>query len=153
MTIRRLLPQHAAAYRELMLEAYAAHPEAFTSSVAERAALPLSWWETRLSDAAFPAEAVFGASEGGILSGVAGLAFERREKTRHKATLFGMYVSRAYRGQGLGQQLVTAALNYARARTGIRELREIPDCIVAESRHTTLRFRLPHAAIERIVAE
>jgi ribosomal protein S18 acetylase RimI-like enzyme len=120
MTIHRLLPPHAAAYRELMLEAYAAHPEAFTSSFTERAALPLSWWETRLTDAASPTEVVFGASEGGTLSGVAGLSFETREKTRHKATLFGMYVARAYRGQGLGQQLVTAALNYARARPGMR---------------------------------
>jgi RimJ/RimL family protein N-acetyltransferase len=120
MTIHRLLPQQAAAYREFMLEAYAAHPEAFTSRVAERAALPLSWWESRLTDAASPTAAVFGASESGILAGVAGLAFEKKEKTRHKAMLFGMYVSPAHRGQGLGQLLVTAALDYARSRPGIR---------------------------------
>jgi len=32
-----------------MLAAYTAHPDAFTSSVAEREKLPLSWWEARLS--------------------------------------------------------------------------------------------------------
>jgi len=33
-------PEHLAAYRHLMLEAYRLHPDAFTSSQAEREALP-----------------------------------------------------------------------------------------------------------------
>jgi RimJ/RimL family protein N-acetyltransferase len=118
--IHRLQPSDAGAYRALMLEAYAAHPEAFTSSVAERAALPLSWWQTRLAEGDAANEVVFGASEGSALSGVAGLAFKTREKVRHKATLFGMYVPPAYRGQGLGRKLVTRALDYARHRAGMR---------------------------------
>jgi ribosomal protein S18 acetylase RimI-like enzyme len=120
MNIDRLLPQHASAYRALMLEAYAAHPEAFTSSASERAALPLSWWEARLSDDRLPAEVVFGASEGSALLGVVGLSFEKREKTRHKATLFGIYVPNACRGQGLGRTLLTTALAYARSRHAVR---------------------------------
>jgi len=120
MIIDRLLPQHAATYRSLMLDAYAAHPEAFTSSVAERAALPLAWWEARLSDAPSAAEGVLGASDGANLLGVVGLAFDKREKARHKATLFGMYVPPAARGQGLGRTLVMAALALARSRPGVR---------------------------------
>jgi GNAT superfamily N-acetyltransferase len=120
MHISRLLPQHASAYRSLMIEAYAAHPESFTSSVAERAALPLSWWESRLTDGPLPAEIVFGASEGAALLGVAGLSFEKREKARHKATLFGLYVIPDQRGRGLGRMLVTAAMEYARTRPGVR---------------------------------
>ena len=103
-----------------MLEAYAAHPDAFTSSVAERAALPLSWWGGRLADGDSPAELVFGATDGSALLGVAGLAFEKREKARHKATLFGMYVPPAGRGQGVGQKLVEAVLAYARTCDGVR---------------------------------
>lgn len=45
MMIRPLQASDALAYRALMLEAYGAYPQAFTSSVAERAAMPLSWWE------------------------------------------------------------------------------------------------------------
>lgn len=46
--------------------------------------------------------------------GIVGLAFEPREKARHKVTLFGMYVNRAYQHRGLGRQLVEAALAEAR---------------------------------------
>jgi GNAT superfamily N-acetyltransferase len=115
----RLTPQHAAAYRSLMLEAYERHPDAFTSSVQERTARPLSWWEARLSEAAAPGEIVFGSFVDGELVGVAGLAFEHREKVKHKASLFGMYVSDSIRGRGLGGQLVDAVITCARSRPGV----------------------------------
>jgi GNAT superfamily N-acetyltransferase len=115
----RLNPQHATAYRSLMLEAYAHHPDAFTSSVQERAALPLSWWEARLSDASDASEIVFGNFVDGTLAGVVGLSFEHREKARHKATLFGMYVQSSSRGKGLGGQLVDQVLACARSRAGV----------------------------------
>jgi ribosomal protein S18 acetylase RimI-like enzyme len=117
MWIERLDASHALAYRELMLEAYDRHPQAFTSSVRERAAMPLSWWESRLTS---KLDAVFGAFEEGKLAGIAGLAFEPREKARHKATLFGMYVSANVRQRGLGVQLVEAVLAQARAHQGVR---------------------------------
>lgn len=115
----RLTPQHATAYRRLMLEAYEQHPDAFTSSVQERAALPLSWWEARLSETAAANEIVFGSFVDSELVGVAGLAFERREKAKHKASLFGMYVRDSCRGTGLGGQLMDAALSCARSRAGV----------------------------------
>ena len=116
---------YAAEYRALMLHAYAQHPEAFTSSAAERERLPLSWWESRLSGGAGAAEIVIGAlvpAEDGrlALAGVVGLNFEQREKARHKCTLFGMYVAAQHRKAGLGDALVTAALQHARARSGVR---------------------------------
>jgi hypothetical protein len=52
MDIQRLGTAWAPAYRQLMLEAYTAHPEAFTSSPQERESLPLSWWEGRLQEGA-----------------------------------------------------------------------------------------------------
>jgi ribosomal protein S18 acetylase RimI-like enzyme len=118
--IRRLTPADAVAYRQLMLEAYQSHPEAFTSSVEERAALPLSWWASRLAEATLAPEVVFAGFDGGRLAGVVGIAFESREKVRHKANLFGMYVPVRYRGSGLGRQLIETALNHARQRGGIR---------------------------------
>jgi ribosomal protein S18 acetylase RimI-like enzyme len=120
MKIARLLPAHASEYRALMLEAYAAHPEAFTSSFNERLALPSSWWEARLAADETPKEIVLGAFEGSVLAGVAGLSFEQREKVRHKATLFGMYVAARSRRRGMGRALVVAALEYARSRVGVR---------------------------------
>jgi ribosomal protein S18 acetylase RimI-like enzyme len=103
-----------------MLEAYAAHPEAFTSSVGERAALPLSWWQARLSPDASSHELVLGVLDGKVLKGAAGLSFDAREKARHKATLFGMYVATPQQRQGLGRALVLAALAMARQRPGVQ---------------------------------
>ena len=119
MNIQRLTPSHAVDYRRTMLEAYELCPDAFTSSVAERAALPLSWWEARLDVSALAAEIVLGAFAADGLAGVAGLSFETRERTRHKATLFGMYVPARFRQRGVGKLLVQAALAQARARPGI----------------------------------
>ncbi|RZI45042.1 GNAT family N-acetyltransferase [Herbaspirillum sp. HC18] len=116
----RLNPHDAKHYRALMLEAYERHPDAFTSSVAERAALPLSWWEARLKDEPAPPEAVFGIRMDGGLAGVVGISFETREKVRHKATLFGMYVPERFRKHGHGKRLIGEALLYAKSRPGVR---------------------------------
>jgi ribosomal protein S18 acetylase RimI-like enzyme len=119
-TIRRLAPADAPVYRALMLEAYERHPDAFTSSVAERAALPETWWQARLSAATDALEMVLGAFVRDDLVGCAGLSFESREKTRHKSTLFGMYVDDGCRHLGIGRALVMAVLAAARRRGGVR---------------------------------
>ncbi|MES2883348.1 MAG: GNAT family N-acetyltransferase [Pseudomonadota bacterium] len=117
--IRRLGVADAADYRALMLEAHASTPEAFTSSFAERQALPLPWWQARLSPAPDAGECVYGAFHDQALVGVSGLRFESRERTRHKATLFGMFVQPRARGQGIGQALVMAVLGLAQQSAGI----------------------------------
>lgn len=118
--VRRLVPADAQDYRALMLRAYAEHPDAFTSSAAERAALPLAWWERRLAVAADAPEQVFGAFAGEDLAGVAGLEFATRERTSHKCTLFGMYVRPRDRSARLGRALVEAVLAVARQRPSVR---------------------------------
>lgn len=119
MSIERLDASHALAYRELMLEAYDRHPQAFTSSVRERAVMPLSWWGGRLTS---KFDVVLGAFEDGKLAGIVGLAFEPREKARHKATLFGMYVSTDFRQHGLGFALVQAAVGEAQKNLALKVL-------------------------------
>lgn len=99
-----------------MLEAYALHPDAFTSSVAERSILPVSWWQGRLASGASASEVVFGAFIQEELAGVAGISFDTREKTRHKSTLFGMYVPDRFRKQGIGRQLIGEVLRFAKTR-------------------------------------
>ncbi|MCD5981158.1 GNAT family N-acetyltransferase [Pseudomonas quasicaspiana] len=114
--IERLQGRHAAAYRDLMLDAYTRHPEAFTSSTEERAALPLSWWENRLNAAEDAGQVVFGITDGDAVLGAVGLTFSNRQRARHKVLLFGMYVVAGQQGKGLGQSLIDAALSYARQR-------------------------------------
>ncbi len=112
LEIRQLLPVDAAAYRELMLEGYARHPEAFTATVEERQDLPLAFWEQRTAQ-------VKGAFAAGKLVGAAGLEPDRRPKTSHRAKLFGMYVRAESRGRGAGRSLVEAILAEASARPGL----------------------------------
>lgn len=115
-----LTPRDALPYRALMLEAYARHPDAFTSSADERAALPIAWWEARLGANDAASSVVFAAFDGERMVGVAGLSFESRSRVRHKASLFGMYVPAAFRGCGIGRALVAGVLEHARARPDVR---------------------------------
>jgi len=117
--VRRLVPADAAPYRALMIGAYRDEKDAFTSTAAERESLPLAWWEARMAVDDDAAELVFGAFAAGRLVGAAGLNFERRTRTRHKATLFGMFVHPDFRGRGIAGALVRAVLDQARATPGI----------------------------------
>jgi len=121
-TLRRLVPADAADHRALMLKAYAEESPAFTSSAAERAPLPLPWWAARLAEGEGAHERVFGALDGAQLVAAAGLSFETREKLRHKATLFGMYVLPSHRGRGIARALVDAVLAAGRRRPGVRQV-------------------------------
>jgi len=118
MHVQQLTAEHAAQYRTLMLHAYQQEPDAFTSEPGERADLPLSWWEQRIGGPKQNTIA-FGAFGDGKLVGCVALEFSTRAKTIHKAHLIGMYLLEAWRGQGLGRQLVEQVLVYAKHRPGI----------------------------------
>ena len=134
--IRRLAPADASLHRALMLEAYALTPEAFTSSVAEREGLPVQWWAARMSDDPNAPELVCGAFFGQELIGAAGLAIERRERTSHKATLFGMYIRPGFRGRGIGRLLVEHVLRHAGSTGRI----EIVQLTVSEENHSAINL-------------
>lgn len=102
-----------------MLEAFEMQPYAFVSSVEERRALPMSWWQERLSGSE-GREVVVGGFVDGRLVGAAGVWFDEREKVRHKATVVGMYVTANCRRLGLGRDLLEAVIAAARANVSIR---------------------------------
>ena len=119
MHAERLRPTDAAQYRALMLDAYASQPDAYTSTVAERESLPLDWWRARIAERDAPAEMVLGIRIDGRWCGLAGLQFEARERRRHQALLFGMWVTPVARRRGVGMALVQAVLAQAAARPAI----------------------------------
>lgn len=121
MLIRVLKPADAQAYRSLMLAAYSEHPDTFSPTRHEREKKPLAWWQARLSDAAQPHSVVLGAHDNaGQLCAVVGVSFKSQEKTRHKTTLFGLYVVEKHRAQGLGRRLVEQAQQLASKRDGVK---------------------------------
>ncbi len=117
--IRPLAITDAPPYRRLMLHAYEHAPDAFTSTAPERAALPDAWWERRIADPQGLGIAFGGFADDGTLAGTVALEFSAKPKTKHKALLIGMFVLEAYRGQGLGQALLQAALAHAERRAGV----------------------------------
>ena len=119
MHVLPLTAVDVASYRELMLHAYAAAPDAFTSTPEERAAEPDAWWLRRIADPSGLAVS-FGAFHDGRLVGAVALEFSAKPKTRHKAHLIGMFVHASARGQGAGAGLLAAALAHAGSRPEIR---------------------------------
>ncbi len=135
--IVQLSPADLAAYRELMLEAYALAPDAFTSTPEERAAEPDAWWLKRVADPT-GLTAAFGAFVDGLLVGTVALEFNTKAKTRHKGQLIGMYVRPAARGTGAARQLLQEAIACASRRPGLELL--------------TLTVTQGNAAAERLYA-
>ena len=114
------MPADAAAYRTLRLRGLREHPDAFTSSDAEERERPISATAQRI--ASDSPDWVFGAFVGGVLAGVVGLAREPREKNRHKAAVFGMYVAGDHAGRGIGTELMRHAIDVARSLPGLEQL-------------------------------
>ena len=121
MHVLPLNAEQAQAYRSLMLRAYEETPDAFTSTAAERAGEPLSYWVARIGSAASGSMAL-GAFLDGELVGSAALERERKPKTAHKALLIGMYALPAQRRRGAGRALMAALLDQARALPGLRRI-------------------------------
>lgn len=119
MRIDPLTSSHMPPYRALMLQAYELDANAFTSTAAERAAEPDSWWLERMADPDGMSVAL-GAFEGEDLVGTVALEFNAKPKTEHKALLIGMYVVPSLRGRGVGKALLQRALERAEARGGTR---------------------------------
>lgn len=119
MQVAPLAPAHLAAYRALMLHAYEAAADAFTTTAAERAAEPDAWWLRRMADPSGLSQA-FGAFVGDELVGTVAVEYSAKPKTRHKALVIGMFVLERARGLGAGRALLQAALAAAAARDGVR---------------------------------
>lgn len=112
MEIRRLSSDDAQAYRDLRMRSFREHPEAFTTSYDELARQSLADTQKRMAAANMK---FWGAYIDGRLCGYVGLDRETRTKSRHKATLVGMYVEPEAAGRGVGRALVEALLAQARA--------------------------------------
>ncbi|WP_236690340.1 GNAT family N-acetyltransferase [Guptibacillus hwajinpoensis] len=116
MEIRRLTADDAEAYYELRLEALKKNPEAYAASYEEAIQKDDPIEQTaRNMKSGF----TFGAFEGKNLVGVVTLVRGSGMKVRHKADLFAVYVTPEQRGKGVGRDLLSHVLDFARNLDGL----------------------------------
>ena len=112
IAIRRGTDADARAFREVRLQALRDHPEAYSADYEVPMAWPMDAWLDRLR--ASPIYfAVDEAVNKSAWVGMAGIYFGNTLKTRHRGTIWGVYVRPEYRGRGLAGQLVKTCVDWA----------------------------------------
>jgi RimJ/RimL family protein N-acetyltransferase len=123
--VRPLQPEDVYSFRDLRLEALQQHPASFASSVSEWEALSIDEMAKMLSRQT--ANVVFGAfacefeADSGLV-GIIGCLRQTKEKYRHKAMVWGMYVDPEWNGKGIGRALLERVIEHAREQLGLRQL-------------------------------
>ncbi|MGI9334348.1 MAG: GNAT family N-acetyltransferase [Gammaproteobacteria bacterium] len=118
--VRRMAPEDANELVILRREALEQAPLAFGSSLQDDRGLSVDFVRSALEQR--DEQAVFGYYSAGVLSGMAGLVRETKLKSRHKAFVWGMYVSAHARGTGAGRALVQAVVAHARSWSGVEQV-------------------------------
>ncbi len=122
MQIERMAPKGWERVREVRLCALRDAPDAFARTLPEEEAQPREFWQERLAS---PEAAIFIATLGEADVGIVGGApFLEREGA---ARLGGMWVARAARGLGVGDRLVDAVVDWARAAGYARVVLDVGD--------------------------
>lgn len=114
--IRELRDGDIEAYVELRREALRASPLAFAASPDDDLVSSVEAVREQLRHA--PESTILGAFRPGLV-GAVGLYRDRHVKSSHKMHLWGMYVDPGHRRQGVGTELLEAALRHAAALPGV----------------------------------
>ena len=120
LPISLLQPEDAAALLALRRESLREEPLAFLASPEDDLASSEDAVRAMLDRA--PQAVVFGARAPELV-GLVGLHCGSARKAAHKANLWGLYVTPAWRGRGLGMRLVQAAVAHARTLPGVSAVR------------------------------
>ena len=115
--IRRLLPQDAADYRRVRLQALRGAPATFGASAEEEAARPLGAFTSRLAGSV-----VLGAFDDRALVGTAAYHVATGAKSAHIGRVLGVWVAPEARRAGHARGLLSALVDHA-SRHGLLVLR------------------------------
>lgn len=119
MTLRRLGHTDLENLFALRLESLERDSSAFRATPDEERARGISFYETVLRRSGDD-NVIFGAFVDSKLVAIMGIFRGERPKISHKATIWGVYVAPAYRGQKLSSQLLDLALLHARKKMNVQ---------------------------------
>ena len=139
MQVRILNENDAEAFWKIRLRALQENPESFGAyyeEILERGIAGTAQGLGRREGA--PENVTFGAfDEKGQLVGLTGFRREEEAKKRHKGVIWGMYVPKELRGQGIGKALLEAAIEYAKS---LPDLERINLAVVLTNKEARLLF-------------
>ena len=118
--VRRLQIDEIPAMQVLRRAALTSDPLAFGATIEDDLALDTAYAERSLADPS--TSAIFAAFVARTPVGMVGLARMPREKIKHRALVWGMFVQPGYRGHGVGAELLGAAVAHARSWDGVRQV-------------------------------
>ncbi len=141
-------------YKNLYIEAVIHEPLAFGENEKEMSELPDKEWQDDLLNAQEGKSVILFAEHDNKLIGLGSGSFHKREKLKHNAFLSSLYVSKEWRGQGIGKQLIEKRLDLISKNQNITDVHcEIMSTqTVSISLHTQLGFEIT-GTIPRLIFE
>lgn len=119
--IRSIRVEEAKDYWALRLEALQRNPAAFGAAYEESVLLPIEEVEKRIGQDS--SNYILGAfTTEGQLIGTVGFKREQSLKLKHKAFIWGVYVSENYRGQGIAKQLMAEVIRRGKQLEGLKQV-------------------------------
>jgi len=134
--VRRLEPVDTSEFSAMRLESLCLHPSAYSMDEALWRAAPKAQVESMLMGPAETNGIVVGAFSQHLV-GFVGLKVSQRGKARHLATMWGLFVKPAFRGQGVGDALMTELLAQAKQIAAVEQVRVM---VPADSKHAIALF-------------
>jgi ribosomal protein S18 acetylase RimI-like enzyme len=141
ITITRLPESRWSDYRDLRLEALKIEPATFGSAYEEELPLPEAEWRRRMQNALFAVEDSLPDSRP---VGIIVCMRNNRVKTSHICNIYSVYLDDGYRGRGIGNLLMEAALAEINKMAGVVkiELAVNPTQKAAEHLYRKYGFRV-----------
>ena len=132
LDIRLLHAADAAAFKKLRLQAINDSPSAIWPTYEEEASRTIEEVQARILTT--DTQSVVGAFIDEELVGIAGLRREALAQVRHKATLWGVFISPDYRRAGLARRLFAHVVSHAR-KQGVLQIHLCVNADNARARH------------------
>lgn len=110
MEVRELTAKDLSLWKEIRLKALKECPEAYGASYEEQRDFDDEFFLKQIQETN-----LFGAFDGSQLIGTIGLSIHDSEKTKHKGSIYAVYVHPNYRSNGIGDTLLKHVIGYAKA--------------------------------------